>query len=102
MDTRRGDIVNTCFLHGMTFRANGEAHSYWTKEVEIVDKPLWWQEKGLSFTASGYGKRIPSRYMVRFNGKLRRVYVCQFSNAGTAYIGEWIVGRGAEVTVGGI
>ena len=37
--------------------------------------------------------------MVKFEGKWRRVYVCQYSNAGTAYIGKWIIGRGAELTV---
>jgi hypothetical protein len=37
--------------------------------------------------------------MVKFNGKLRRVYVCQYSNSGTAYIGKWVSGRGAEITV---
>lgn len=37
---------------------------------------------------SGYGKRIPSRYMVKHGGRWRRVYVVQYSNAGTAYIGK--------------
>ena len=68
-------------------------------EVESKDAPLWWQEQGLMFTASGYGKRIPTRTMVRYQGKWRRVYVCQYSNAGTAYIGKWVTGQGAELTV---
>ena len=68
-------------------------------EVESKQSPLWWQEQGLSFTASGYGKRIPTHTMVRYRGKWRRVYVCQYSNAGTAYIGKWATGRGAELTV---
>lgn len=49
--------------------------------------PLWWQEQELQFTASGYGRRIPTRYMVQWKGRWRRVYVCQYSNSGTAYIG---------------
>jgi len=68
-------------------------------EVESKHSPLWWQEQGLSFTASGYGKRIPTHTMVRYQGKWRRVYVCQYSNAGTAYIGKWVTGQGAELTV---
>ena len=68
-------------------------------EVESKQSPLWWQTAGLSFTASGYGKRIPTRTMVRYQGKWRRVYVYCFSNAGTAYIGKWVTGRGAELTV---
>ena len=43
---------------------------------------------GLQWTASGYGRRIPTRYMVQWRGVWRRVYVCQISNAGTAYIGN--------------
>jgi hypothetical protein len=58
-----------------------------TVEAEWKESPLWWHERGLSYTASGYGRRIPSRYMVRHNGRWRRVYVCQYGNAGTAYIG---------------
>lgn len=49
-------------------------------------------------TVTGYGSRIPTAYMVRWEGKWRRVYVANFGNAGTAYIGKpgaWI----ATVTV---
>jgi hypothetical protein len=59
-----------------------------TVRVPHKDAPLWWQERGLNYTASGYGNRIPSRHMVRWQGRWRRVYVCQYSNAGTAYIGK--------------
>ena len=58
-----------------------------TVRVEARETPLWWQERGLSFTASGYGARIPSRVMVRWAGRWRRVYVACYGNAGTAYIG---------------
>ena len=60
------------------------------------EKLLWWQEQGLSFTASGYGRRIPTRHQVRINGRWRRVYCCIFSNSGTCYVEQgsgrdWIV-----------
>lgn len=58
-------------------------------------KVLWWQAQGLSYTASGYGKRIPSRYMVRFNNRWHRVYVTIYSNIGTAYI----VSKGVRIVV---
>jgi len=45
-------------------------------KLETIEKPTWWQEKGLSYTSSGYGKRIPTRYMVKFNNKWCRVYYC--------------------------
>jgi hypothetical protein len=53
-----------------------------------MDAPLWWQEKGLTQTASGYGRKLTTPYKVKFNGRWRRVYCCQFSNAGTLYIGR--------------
>ena len=52
------------------------------------ESSLWWQDRGLSFTATGYGSRIPTRYMVKFNGRWRRVYCRQYSNIGTLYIGK--------------
>lgn len=66
---------------------------YQTIEVECRESPLWWHTRGLQYTASGYGARIPSRYMVKWSGRWRRVYVAQFANAGSAYIGKpgaWI------------
>lgn len=34
----------------------------------------------------GYGKKIPTDYAIRIGSRWHRVYVCCFSNAGTAYI----------------
>jgi hypothetical protein len=59
-----------------------------TEAVEAKESPLWWQERGLQFTASGYGARIPTRHLVRYNGRWRRVYCCVYSNSGACYIGK--------------
>ncbi len=64
-----------------------------TVEVESKESPLWWQERGLSYTASGYGVKIPTRHMVKYLGRWRRVYVAVWGNSGTRYIGKpgaWI------------
>lgn len=37
-------------------------------------------------TASGYGGKIPTRYMIRYAGRWHRVYVMQYGNSGSAYI----------------
>jgi len=87
------------YLHAKTIRADGDIDTAYTIKCESKHAPLWWQEKGLSYTASGYGKRIPTERMIKFNGKWRRVYVYRYSNAGTAYIGKWVTGRGAEFIV---
>jgi hypothetical protein len=49
-------------------------------------RPLWWHLAGKTYTASGYGKRIPTQHVVYLEGRWRRVYCCIFSNAGTCYV----------------
>ena len=51
---------------------------------------LEWQERGLSQTASGYGRRLTTTRQVWYGGRWRRVYCCIWSNAGTCYIGRSI------------
>jgi hypothetical protein len=63
-------------------------------ECPVFDKPLWWQSKGLQYTASGYGSRIPTRYMLKYNGKLRRVYMRVFSNIGVLFISSGEIVQG--------
>lgn len=65
----------------------GSNGSFRIESVPCKESPLPHHNAGLSYTASGYGSRIPSRYMVKYNGRWRRVYWHQYSNAGTAYIG---------------
>ena len=55
------------------------------KAVSI--KPLWWQERNLMYTSTGYGGKIPSEYMVKCtDGKTRRIYTCIYGNSGSFYI----------------
>jgi hypothetical protein len=54
--------------------------------VKAEEKLLWWQAKGLSYTATGYGKAIPTRWMVKVNGRTHRVYCSIWGNIGTCYI----------------
>lgn len=76
------------YINGATYDAKGIPSCSSTVSVECKLKPLWWQERGLMYTATGYGARIPTRYMVRFNGKWRRVYARCYSNNATLYIGK--------------
>lgn len=76
------------FIHGATYRADGTADTMYTRAVEWKDAPLMHHVRGLTFTATGYGSRIPTRYMVKFNDKWRRVYCRIYSNSGTLYIGK--------------
>ena len=55
--------------------------------LTVADRPLDWQRKGLQYTASGYGDKIPSRIVIQCaDRRWRRVYISQFSNAGSAYL----------------
>ena len=57
--------------------------------------PLWYHERGLMQTASGYGRKLTTSYCIHFNGKLHRVYCCCFSNPRTCYI----VSKGRKIIV---
>lgn len=59
-----------------------------TVSVPVKKSILPWQEQGLQQTASGYGRKLTTPYMVHWEGRWRRVYCCQISNAGTFYIGK--------------
>jgi len=52
----------------------------------VVDLPTH-TKAGKTFTVSGYGFRIPTRFKVLFRSKWRRVYSCCFSNNETLFIG---------------
>ena len=70
--------------------------TYYIEDLESKVKPLWWQEQGLSYTATGYGRKIPTDKMVKLpdSNRWRRVYCCIMSNIGTCYVTagkDWIV-----------
>lgn len=71
------------YLH---FGFGGEPRQ--TVKVECEDRPLGWQKAGLTYTASGYGRHIATNYVVKWEGRWRRVYSTRYGNAGSAYIGK--------------
>lgn len=71
-----------------------QAVEYLPEGSEVFDNPLWWHKEGLTQTASGYGGKLVSRRCVRLpDGKVRRVYVTQWANAGSA----WITDKGRKL-----
>lgn len=62
-----------------------ETDRLYVKTSELLIRPLWWHKRGLQQTSSGYGRKLTTRYMLWFEGRLRRVYVTCFSNNGTAW-----------------
>lgn len=55
-------------------------------KVPHRDAPMAHHKAGLSYTASGYGSKIPNPTMVRYLGRWRRIYTTIWSNAGTSWI----------------
>ena len=64
----------------------------WDKDT--IESPLWFHKRGLMQTATGYGRKLATSKKYRYKNRLYRIYVCQYSNSGTAYIlhkNQWVV-----------
>jgi hypothetical protein len=48
--------------------------------------PLPWQLAGLTWTASGYGAKIATKWQILTGGRWRRVYATCYSNAPSLWI----------------
>jgi hypothetical protein len=64
-------------------------------KADLIINETWWQKKNLSYTRTGYGNKIPTRYMINFEGRNYRVYCRVYSNSGTCYI----VRKGEEIVI---
>lgn len=51
-----------------------------TTEVRVTTQPTYGQ------TVTGYGGKIPTRYMVKYAGRWRRVYAMSYGNSASLYI----------------
>ena len=63
------------------------------ENADLVDAPLWWHQRGLSQTASGYGKALTTRWKIKHGGRLYRVYATCYSNCAT----HWFKVRGETI-----
>lgn len=66
-----------------------------TVTVPCKEAPLQHHLLGLTYTASGYGAKLPTRYMVQVENRWYRVYSTCFSNTSS----EWITVQGMRVSV---
>ena len=79
------------YLHTKNICADGTTDCDITQKVEHKESPIprvgpWGLIKGAPL--SGYGARILTDYMVRVNGKWRRVYCRIYSSSRTLFIGK--------------
>lgn len=83
------------YLQFKSLNTNGSYNSYLTKSVECIDNQLWFHKRGLMQTATGYGRKLVTPYMVKWNNKTYRVYSSCFSNCST----EYIISKGRKIIV---
>lgn len=58
----------------------------WPSPLAEADRPLEWQKRGLTYTATGYGTKIPTSKVIKWSdGRERRVYCDIYSNHGSCY-----------------
>lgn len=55
-------------------------------QVDVKEKPLPHHKLGLQYTATGYGSKLPTRYMIMYRNRWRRVYSICYSNVSTEYV----------------
>ena len=61
--------------------------TYLETPFTVSVKRLWWQEKGLRQTATGYGRKLTTEYMLHRTGeRALRVYAVCFSNVASFYV----------------
>lgn len=53
---------------------------------DFINCPLWFHKKNLRQTSTGYGANLATPYKIKYNNRLHRVYLFNFSNSGTLYI----------------
>jgi hypothetical protein len=75
--------------------------TYLDPPYKVTTSMLWWQKQGLQQTATGYGGKLTSPYMLETpDGRKRRVYAMCYSNAASHYVlikGQTIFLRDGEL-----
>ena len=62
---------------------------------QLIHAPLWYHNKGLQQTASGYGAKLTSSNKIMFEGKPYRLYATCYSNAASI----WFTVKGRKIFV---
>lgn len=71
----------------------------WPSPMSEAERSLEWQRRGLQYTATGYGTKIPTSKVIKWSdGRERRVYCDIYSNAGSCYCMIY----GCKVSVDGL
>lgn len=55
-------------------------------ENHMFDNETWWHKKGLMQTATGYGNKLTTRHMIRYQNQNYRVYAICHGNCASHYV----------------
>jgi hypothetical protein len=108
----KGDCITYFILYDpMETIAEKHAYSFLHSDGDLITGASWnlksgltfptrekllpWQARGLMYTRTGYGKKIPTTKQLFILGRWRRVYCDIFSNSGVCYV----IVDGQEVNV---
>lgn len=78
---------------------SGQGNSFRTESVECKESLLPHHKRGLSYTASGYGAKLPTRYMVKADNGLSKRWYRVYSTCISNVSSEYIVMRGEKIRV---
>ena len=65
------------------------------EDHDVMVDYLPWQLQGKTYTATGYGSKIPTSKKIKYNGIWHRIYCAIYSNIGTCYI----ISKGQKIIV---
>ena len=63
--------------------------------ADLIEAPMWWHLRGLTQTATGYGRKLNTGRKINFNGRAYRLYATCFSNNASV----WFTVRGVKISV---
>lgn len=79
-------FINFSAAYVVSVEQQGAGGVMWPSPMAEAERPLEWQRRGLQYTATGYGSKIPTSKVIKWSdGRERRVYCDIYSNVGSCY-----------------
>ena len=78
---------------------NGNSGCFRTESVECKESLLPHHKLGLNYTATGYGNKLPTRYMVKVDNGLSKRWYRVYSTCHSNVSSEYVLVRGDKIRV---
>jgi hypothetical protein len=63
--------------------------------ADLISAPLQWQAQGLQQTATGYGAKLTTIYLIQYEGRRYRIYATCYGNASSS----WFTAKGTRIYI---